>query len=151
MTGGGFGLASTVDDYMRLARMLLNQGEFDGARLLKPSTVKLMSTDQLDPRITDRGFLPGKGSVGFGFDFAVRVSQPRTAQENRGAVGEFFWDAPQPRCSGLIQPIGWQRYSSRRRCRSTEPCITTFGRRFTVRIMLVLVEIDCSDRRQHRL
>ena len=92
LTGGGFGLASTVDDYMRLARMLLNGGELDGARLLKPSTVKLMSTDQLDPRITERNFLPSKGSVGFGLDFAVRVSQPRNAEENRGAVGEFFWD-----------------------------------------------------------
>ena len=92
LTGGGFGLASTVDDYMRLARMLLNRGELDGARILKPSTVKLMATDQLDPRITDRGFLPGKGSVGFGMDFAVRVSQPRKPEENRGAVGEFFWD-----------------------------------------------------------
>jgi len=92
LTGGGFGLASTVDDYMRLARMLLNRGELDGARILKPSTVKLMSTDQLDPRITDRGFLPSKGSVGFGMDFAVRVSQPQKPEENRGAVGEFFWD-----------------------------------------------------------
>ena len=92
LTGGGFGLASTVDDYMRLARMLLNRGELDSARLLKPSTVKLMASNQLDPRITDRGFLPGKGSVGFGLDFAVRVSQPQTPEESRGAVGEFFWD-----------------------------------------------------------
>jgi len=92
LTGGGFGLASTVDDYMRLARMLLHQGELDGTRILKPSTVKLMATDQLDARITDRGFLPGKGSVGFGMDFAVRVSQPQKPEENRGAVGEFFWD-----------------------------------------------------------
>lgn len=92
LTGGGFGLASTVDDYLRFARMLLNSGELDDARILKPSTVKLMSTDQLDARVTDRGFLPGKGSVGFGFDFAVRVSQPQRPEENRGAVGEFFWD-----------------------------------------------------------
>ena len=92
LTGGGFGLASTVDDYMRLARMLLNGGELDGVRILKPSTVRLMSTDQLDPRVTERNFLPGKGSVGFGIDFAVRVSPPKNAQENRGAVGEFFWD-----------------------------------------------------------
>jgi CubicO group peptidase (beta-lactamase class C family) len=51
-----------------------------------------MATDQLDPRVTDRWWLPSKGSVGFGLDFAVRVKQPRTAAENRGAVGEFFWD-----------------------------------------------------------
>ena len=92
LTGGGFGLASTLDDYMRLARMLLNGGELDGVRILKPSTVRLMSTDQLDARVTDRNFLPSKGSVGFGLDFAVRVSQPQKPQENRGAVGEFFWD-----------------------------------------------------------
>ena len=92
LTGGGFGLASTVDDYMRLARMLLDGGELDGVRILRPSTVRLMSTDQLDARITERNFLPSKGSVGFGMDFAVRVSQPKNAQENRGAVGEFFWD-----------------------------------------------------------
>jgi CubicO group peptidase (beta-lactamase class C family) len=45
LTGGGFGLASTVDDYMRFARMLLNEGELDGARILKPSTVRLMATN----------------------------------------------------------------------------------------------------------
>ena len=92
LTGGGFGLASTLDDYMRFARMLLNGGELDGARILKPSTIKLMATDQLDPRVTDRIWLPSKGSVGFGMDFAVRVSQPQKPEENRGAVGEFFWD-----------------------------------------------------------
>ena len=63
-----------------------------GVRILKPSTVRLMSTDQLDAKITERNFLPGKGSVGFGMDFAVRVSPPQKPQENRGAVGEFFWD-----------------------------------------------------------
>lgn len=92
LTGGGFGLASTLDDYMRFARMLLGGGELDGTRILKASTVRLMSVDQLDPRITQRQFLPGKGSVGFGLDFAVRHSQPQKPEESRGAVGEFFWD-----------------------------------------------------------
>jgi CubicO group peptidase (beta-lactamase class C family) len=92
MTAGGFGLASTIDDYMRFARMLLNGGELDGKRILKPSTVRLMATDHLDSKITERQFLPGKGSVGFGFDFAVRNLQPQKATESRGAVGEFFWD-----------------------------------------------------------
>ena len=92
LTPGGFGLASTLDDYQRFARMLLNQGELDGARILKSSTVRLMATDQLDPAITERLWLPEKGAVGFGLDFAVRKKPPQTSTENRGATGEYFWD-----------------------------------------------------------
>jgi CubicO group peptidase (beta-lactamase class C family) len=92
MTMGGAGIVASIDDYMRFARMLLGKGSLDGVRILKPSTVRLMSTDQLDPRITERLFLPSKGNVGFGLDFAVRTGQPKSAEENRGAVGEFFWD-----------------------------------------------------------
>ena len=92
LTMGGAGLIAPIDDYMRFSRMLLGGGSLDGLRILKPSTVKLMATDQLDPRITARFFLPSKGSVGFGIDFAVRTTRPRDARENRGAVGEFFWD-----------------------------------------------------------
>ncbi|MDO9364135.1 MAG: serine hydrolase domain-containing protein [Sphingopyxis sp.] len=100
LTPGGFGLASTLDDYARFARMLLNKGELDGARILKPSTVKLMATDQLDPMIKERAWLPGKGAVGFGFDFAVRKSPPQSREESRGAVGEFFWD-------GMASTLFW--------------------------------------------
>lgn len=92
LTMGGAGLASTLDDYMRFARMLLGRGTLEGTRFLSPDTIRVMSTDQLDPRITKRFFLPGKGSVGFGIDFAVRVAPPKDANENRGTVGEFFWD-----------------------------------------------------------
>lgn len=94
MTMGGSGLVTTVDDYMRFARMLLNDGMVGGARILKPPTVRLMATDHLDPLIgpANRSWLVGKGSGGFGFDFFVRTAQPQSAEENRGAVGEFFWD-----------------------------------------------------------
>ncbi len=92
LTMGGAGLVSSLDEYMRFARMLLNGGSLDGVRILKPSTVKLMATDHLDPRMTERQWLPSKGNGGFGFDFSVRTGQPKTAEENRGAVGEFFWD-----------------------------------------------------------
>lgn len=100
LTMGGAGIVASIDDYMRFARMLLNHGTLDGARILKPSTVRLMSTDQLDPRITERYWLPNKGAVGFGFDFAVRVSPPKSAEEARGAVGEFFWD-------GALSTLFW--------------------------------------------
>ena len=94
LTMGGSGIVTTVDDYMRFARMLLNEGELDGHLLLRPATIRLMSTDMLDPRIAakDRLWLPSKGSGGFGLDFFVRTSPPMSAEENRGTVGEFFWD-----------------------------------------------------------
>jgi CubicO group peptidase (beta-lactamase class C family) len=44
MKPGSWGLTSTLDDYMRFARMLLNEGELDGIRILEPATVRLMST-----------------------------------------------------------------------------------------------------------
>ncbi|WP_300975099.1 serine hydrolase [Sphingomonas sp. LHG3406-1] len=92
LTMGGAGIASTADDYMRFARMLLNDGTLDGVRILKRSTVRLMATDQLDPRVTERSWLPSKGQGGFGIDFFVRTAPPLDAGENRGATGEFFWD-----------------------------------------------------------
>ena len=89
---GSFGLISSIDDYMRFAQMLQNGGELDGHRILKPETVRLMTTDALPAEVTDKGFLPSKGQVGFGIDFAVRIRPPANAQEASGAVGEFFWD-----------------------------------------------------------
>ena len=92
LTPGGYGLTSTLDDYSRFAQMLLHGGAIDGVRVLRPETVRLMATSGLDDAVTDRMWLPSKGQVGFGIDFAVRVRPPASADENPGTVGEFFWD-----------------------------------------------------------
>lgn len=92
MTPGGYGLTSTLDDYMNFARMMVHGGELNGKRILKESTVKLMSTNQLDESVTKRMWLPDRGQVGFGIDLAVRLKPPVSAEENNGVVGEFFWD-----------------------------------------------------------
>lgn len=89
---GGFGLTSTVDDYMRFARMLVNGGKLDDAVILKEETVKLMATNQLSDSVTERMWLPSKGQVGFGIDFAVRLREAQGPDEKVGAIGEFFWD-----------------------------------------------------------
>ncbi|HRI79387.1 MAG TPA: serine hydrolase domain-containing protein [Cyclobacteriaceae bacterium] len=89
---GGFGLTSTIDDYMRFARMLVHEGTFEGVTILKPETVKLMATNQLADSIKQRMWLPSKGPVGFGIDFAVRLRDPINAEEKNGVTGEFFWD-----------------------------------------------------------
>jgi CubicO group peptidase (beta-lactamase class C family) len=100
LTMGGAGIVAPIDDYMRFARMLLNGGELDGARILKPATIRLMATDQLDPAIKEREWLMGKIDGGFGFDFAVRTARPDKPERNRGAVGEFFWD-------GMASTLFW--------------------------------------------
>jgi len=89
---GSFGLVSTIDDYMKFARMLSGGGKLGRARILKPETVKLMATDAMPKEVTERAWLPSKGQVGFGIDFAVRIAPPKDAHEPSGAVGEFFWD-----------------------------------------------------------
>ena len=89
---GGYGLTSTLDDYMKFAQMLVNKGSSGKAHILKPETIQLMSTNQLSDTIKQRMWLPSKGQVGFGIDFAVRLRQPASKDENNGVVGEFFWD-----------------------------------------------------------
>ena len=91
MKPGGWGLKSTIDNYMTFAQMLVNHGSLGENTILKPETVKLMATNHL-PAVEDSLWLPGKGRVGFGIDFAVRTELAKTDQENVGAVGEFFWD-----------------------------------------------------------
>lgn len=89
---GGWGLTSTLDDYMKFAQMLVYKGQLGKTRILKPETVQLMATNQLSDTISKRMWLPSKGQVGFGIDFAVRIKPPANAAENHGVVGEFFWD-----------------------------------------------------------
>ena len=92
LTPGGYGLTSTIDDYSRFARMLLNGGQLDGARILRPDTIRLMSTSQLDPATSDRSWLiSDKGEMGFGIDLAVRIDPPGP-NGKAGELGEFFWD-----------------------------------------------------------
>lgn len=92
LTMGGYGLTSTLDDYMTFARMLQNEGSLNGVQILKPETIKLMATNHLAESVTERMWLPDRGQVGFGIDFAVRLAPPVDADENFGVVGEFFWD-----------------------------------------------------------
>ncbi len=61
---GGAGLVSTASDYARFLQMMLNGGTLNGARVLSPSTVSLMTTGHVDAlyaRTTARTG-PGEGS-----------------------------------------------------------------------------------------
>ena len=99
MSGGG-GMVSTASDYVRFSQMLLNGGELDGARLLSPHTVALMTSDQTPPDIAysrealqifePLGIAPTpRDGQGFGLGFMVRT---RTGQNMvPGSPGVFYW------------------------------------------------------------
>lgn len=97
---GGHGLIATIDDYMRFARMLQNNGSLDGVQIIKPETLALMTQDHLPSGLAQQDFLPSKGQVGFGLDFAVRIAPPANEEEPFGVVGEYFWD-------GAASPFFW--------------------------------------------
>lgn len=83
------GLMSTAEDYWKFAQMVLNGGEFNGKRYLKPETIKIMHQNVLEPGVfvTIGG---GSGGFGFGMDFAIVLDQEK-AKSNM-PKGSFFWD-----------------------------------------------------------
>lgn len=79
---GGAGLVSSIEDYARFLQMLLNGGELDGARILSPHSVALMTADHLGP------VYPAPG-LGFGLGFQV-LEDPALAGRY-GAPGAYGW------------------------------------------------------------
>jgi CubicO group peptidase (beta-lactamase class C family) len=90
---GGAGAVSTASDYSLFAQMLLNGGQLDGARILSPTTVRLMAADHLGSRIeapvTPGELLLGTPGYTFGLGFAVREGPGVAAVP--GSEGEFMW------------------------------------------------------------
>ncbi len=80
---GGAGILSTASDYARFLQMMLNGGELDGARVLGPKTVQLMTTPQL-------GALYNNGKYGFGLAFWITEDLARTGGDY-GTAGAFGW------------------------------------------------------------
>ena len=92
---GGGGLVSTAADYLRFCLMLQNGGVLDGARLLGPKTVDLMTQNHL-PKGQDLtqvsvglfGEVEMQGT-GFGLGFSINLGPER--QGEIGSAGEYAW------------------------------------------------------------
>ena len=82
---GGGGIVSTVPDFLRFCQMLLNGGELDGVRILKPETVRLMTTNSLPPDMHIAGHEVGPAfGTGWGLGFAVRTRPGFQLHSGRG-------------------------------------------------------------------
>ncbi|MBH98819.1 MAG: serine hydrolase [Rhodospirillaceae bacterium] len=79
---GGAGLVSTALDYFRLLQMFLNGGELDGVRLLSPTTVKMMTRNNI-------GSLNVSPGIKFGLGFAV-VEEPSMVGDSK-TQGTYYW------------------------------------------------------------
>ena len=97
LESGGGGLTGTADDYLRFCRMLLNKGELEGARLLSPKTVALMTANQLPGGAEIADLSPAadafteSGYRGIGFGLGVAVTLDPVKAEIPGTAGEFAW------------------------------------------------------------
>lgn len=80
---GGAGLLSTARDYARFQQALLNGGELDGARILSPASVRLMTANH-----TGDLFAWTRGT-GFGLGFSIVLDLG--ARGTPGSVGEYGW------------------------------------------------------------
>ncbi|MFZ0227791.1 MAG: serine hydrolase domain-containing protein [Mycobacterium sp.] len=85
------GLYSTAQDYLRFAQMLANAGILDGARILAPPSVALMTSNLLPAGVPLRFLQPFAG-VGYGMGVGI-VLDPAHADFNGGAIGagSYYW------------------------------------------------------------
>lgn len=81
---GGAGLLSTAEDYAKFLQMMLNNGTYNGQRLISRKTVELMTTDHLPVGVSSR-----KPGAGFGLGFSVL--KDLGARGALGTEGEFAW------------------------------------------------------------
>lgn len=94
LSGGG-GLLSTLSDYHRFTRMLVNGGALDGVQIISPKTLELMTANHLPDnkdltQLSQSLFSEAENAgVGFGLGFACNMDPASTMLP--GSVGEFYW------------------------------------------------------------
>lgn len=89
---GGAGLVSTLDDYIKFAQMLQNQGMTENGRILDASWIRLMATPQLAPELMNE-----QVNQGLGVRVIVGESYPYLPVGSygwSGAYGTHFWVDP---------------------------------------------------------
>jgi len=98
LLSGGGGLVSTVSDYSSFLRMIVNGGEWQGARLLQTQTLQMMRSNQLADGVKvafPMWIMPG---TVFGLGFAIKNElQP---EDPASTLGEYHW-------GGLMGTHSW--------------------------------------------
>ncbi len=87
---GGAGLVSTLGNYMRFARMLLNNGLYEGRRILKENTVRYLTGGQLS---TDqqKAFEDRMQMAGHSYGNLMSVCRNKHQAAMLARAGEYGW------------------------------------------------------------
>ncbi len=92
---GGAGLWSTIDDYLKFARLFLGDGMVDGVRLLRPATLAAMMSNRLTDSQRANTVLLGQKPFavgrGFGLGVSVVLETDKGDFMRRGSVGTVSW------------------------------------------------------------
>lgn len=88
---GGAGLVSTIGDYERFAGMLLNNGSFEGKRILRPATVEYLTRGRLSGG-RQESFEKWFGQSGFSYGNFMRVLWNPWQSAVLGRQMEYCWD-----------------------------------------------------------
>ena len=99
---GGAGLTASTADYARFLQMFLNGGRWNGVRILKPETVRKMTSNQ----IGDLKFMSPTDRFGYGFGLVAAASKDEPASVGSYSWGGFystsFWVDPQKKLVGVL-------------------------------------------------
>ena len=118
MFSAGGDLLSTMDDYLKFARLLLGRGSLNGITLLKPETLDLMTANQL-PEGRDIPAMGGRihggmvmDGIGYGLGWAVTIDAARAAAAGvaasngdfgwGGAASTYFWVDPERDMTAIL-------------------------------------------------
>jgi CubicO group peptidase (beta-lactamase class C family) len=98
---GGAGLSSTTRDYAKFLQMLLNNGVYNGKRLLSRRTVELITSNQIGALNRNRN------KFGLGFEIVTKEGQAVLGlSEGSFLWGGYFatdyWADPKEKIVGLI-------------------------------------------------
>jgi CubicO group peptidase (beta-lactamase class C family) len=93
---GSGGLWSTLGDYLKFARIFVEDGSSDGIQILKKDTIDLMCSNHLTPTQRQHSKLMGttmfKDNFGFGLGVAiVERESPYLSMPCAGSVGSVGW------------------------------------------------------------
>ena len=81
---GAIGLNGPIEDYAKFCQMLLNKGEFNGNRILKPETIAQMTTINRLPEVNS-------GGPSFQFGLGFQLANEKNKHIKKVSNSAFWW------------------------------------------------------------